>query len=236
MPSERRLRCHIGHHDGIHPVRQPGAAAAVYANPAGLDGDHYGIWNSPRGIGTALCMPLVGYLGKGGAHWMLIFAFALRGRLLLRLCADDARLGTWDIFWIQIVQGFALGFPLCAADHADSPRFSRRRYGTSLYNTMRNIGWNCRRLVCDHAHDAASFTSKSSAIRSRPSSAMGQQAFARLTLPGAAGIRSCDGGAQGRTLVLSAARAAGGPGTAMRTPSISWGFSSRPTSRCHCCV
>ena len=36
-----------------------------------------GIWNSPRGIGTALCMPVVGYLlGKGwDARWMLIFGF-----------------------------------------------------------------------------------------------------------------------------------------------------------------
>ena len=40
-----------------------------------------GLWTSPRGIGTALLMPLVGYLlGKTwDARWMLMFGFAMTG-------------------------------------------------------------------------------------------------------------------------------------------------------------
>ena len=52
-----------------------------------------GIWNSPRGVGTALCMPSVGFLlGKGwDARWLLIVGIRHRGPLLLRLCAHDPR-------------------------------------------------------------------------------------------------------------------------------------------------
>ena len=40
-----------------------------------------GLWNSPRGVGTALCMPLVAYLlGKGwDARWMLVSGFTVAG-------------------------------------------------------------------------------------------------------------------------------------------------------------
>ena len=103
-----------------------------------------GLWNSPRGIGTALCMPIVGYLlGRGwDARWMLIFAFALAGTCFFGYAHMTLDSGTWDIFWIQIVQGFGLGFlfvPLTTLTMSPVPK-AETSYGTSLYNTMRNIG------------------------------------------------------------------------------------------------
>ena len=103
-----------------------------------------GLWNSPRGVGTALCMPLVAYLlGKGwDARWMLVSGFAVAGVTFFGFARMTLQSGTWDIFWLQIVQGFGLGFlfvplttltmsPILKADTG---------YATSLYNTMRNIG------------------------------------------------------------------------------------------------
>ena len=89
-------------------------------------------------------MPLVGYLlGKGwDARWMLIFAFALAGVCFFGYARMTLDSGTWDIFWIQIVQGFALGFlfvPLTTLTMSPIPK-AETSYGTSLYNTMRNIG------------------------------------------------------------------------------------------------
>jgi len=103
-----------------------------------------GLWNSPRGVGTALCMPLVAYLlGKGwDARWMLVSGFTVAGLTFFGFARMTLQSGTWDIFWLQIVQGFGLGFlfvplttltmsPILKADTG---------YATSLYNTMRNIG------------------------------------------------------------------------------------------------
>ena len=87
------FRCRIGHHDGLHSLRQPGAPAAVYANPAGMDGDDRGYleqspWSrycavhayrglpSGQGVGRALDADLRIRTGQP---------------LLLRLCAHDAR-------------------------------------------------------------------------------------------------------------------------------------------------
>jgi len=103
-----------------------------------------GIWNSPRGVGTALCMPLVAFLlGRGwDARRLLIAGFAITGVCFFSYARMTLDSGTWDIFWIQIVQGFALGFlfvPMATLTMSPIPK-AETGYATSLFNTMRNIG------------------------------------------------------------------------------------------------
>ncbi len=103
-----------------------------------------GIWNSPRGVGTALCMPLVAWLlGRGwDARRMLVVGFLAAGITFFGYARMTLQSGTWDIFLLQITQGFALGFlfvPLTTLTMSSIPK-AETSYATSLYNTMRNIG------------------------------------------------------------------------------------------------
>ncbi len=103
-----------------------------------------GIWNSPRGIGTAVCMPLVGYLlGRGwDGRWMLVFGFTVAGFGFFGYSHMSLQSGTWDIFWYQITQGVGMAFlfvPLTTLTMSPIPK-QETGYGTSIYNTMRNIG------------------------------------------------------------------------------------------------
>jgi MFS transporter, DHA2 family, multidrug resistance protein len=103
-----------------------------------------GIWTSPRGIATAIGMPLVGYLlGKGwDGRWMLAFGFGVAGLAFFGYSHMTLQSGTWDIFWYQLNQGFAMGFlfvPLTTLTMSPIPK-EETGYATSLYSVMRNIG------------------------------------------------------------------------------------------------
>ncbi|MFY9912515.1 MAG: DHA2 family efflux MFS transporter permease subunit [Candidatus Sulfotelmatobacter sp.] len=103
-----------------------------------------GLWTSPRGIATALCMPLVGYLlGKGwDERWMLAFGFAVAGLAFFGYSHMSLESGTWDIFWYQANQGFDMAFlfvPLTTLTMEPIPQ-EETGYATSLYSVMRNIG------------------------------------------------------------------------------------------------
>jgi len=103
-----------------------------------------GLWTSPRGIGTALCMPLVGYLL--GKRWdgrkMIVFGFVVASMAFLGYSHMDLESGTWDIFLHQINQGVGMAFvfvPLTTLTMDPIPR-TEMGYATSLYSVMRNIG------------------------------------------------------------------------------------------------
>ncbi len=103
-----------------------------------------GIWTSPRGIGTALCMPLVGYLldKRWGARGMLAFGFAVAGLAFFGYSHMTLDSGTWDIFSDQIIQGIGMSclfVPLTTVTMDPIPQ-QEIGYATSLFSVMRNIG------------------------------------------------------------------------------------------------
>jgi hypothetical protein len=70
------------------------------------------IWTSPRGIVTALCMPLVGYLlGMGSdGRWMRAFGFGVAGIAFFGYSHMTLQSGNWDILWYHVNQGMGMSF------------------------------------------------------------------------------------------------------------------------------
>jgi len=103
-----------------------------------------GLWMSPRGIATAIGMPLVGYLlGKGwDGRWMLALGFGVAGLAFFGFSHMTLQSGTWDIFWYLVNQGMGMSFlfvPLTTLTMGPIPK-EETGYATSLYSVMRNIG------------------------------------------------------------------------------------------------
>jgi DHA2 family multidrug resistance protein len=146
-----------------------------------------GLWTSPRGIGTALCMPLVGYLlGKGwDGRWMLAFGFVLGGVSLLGFSHMTLQSGTWDILVWQLSQGIGMSFvfvPLTTLAMDPIPK-RETGYATALYSVTRNIGssvgisfvttWLARRAQFNQSVLGAHVTPYDSAARQMLSQAQG---------------------------------------------------------------
>jgi len=103
-----------------------------------------GIWTSPRGFGTALCMPLVGYLLAKGwdGRKMVFFGFVVASMAFFGYSHMNLQSGTWDIFLHQINQGMGMAFvfvPLTTLAMEPIPK-PETGYATSLYSVVRNVG------------------------------------------------------------------------------------------------
>jgi DHA2 family multidrug resistance protein len=98
---------------------------------------------APRGMGSLMMMPMVGYLtGQMDPRKLLAMGLIVGGLTLLWLGDLNMRAGYWDIFWPQFLQGagMALMFvPLTTVSMATIPT-ERMGYATSLFNLMRNLG------------------------------------------------------------------------------------------------
>ncbi len=103
-----------------------------------------GLWTSPRAVGTAVCMPLVGFLlGKAwDSRWILAFGFALCGLSLFGFSHMSLQSGTWDIMLWLVLQGVGMScifVPLTTLTMDPIPKHVTG-YATSLYSVVRNIG------------------------------------------------------------------------------------------------
>jgi len=98
---------------------------------------------APRGIGSFLGMPLIGYLiAKVDSRRLVAGGLIAGGLTLLWLGRLNLNAGYWDIFWPQFFQGLGLSMVFVPLTTISMDPIPRERMGnaTSLFNLMRNIG------------------------------------------------------------------------------------------------
>ena len=98
---------------------------------------------APRGIGSLLMMPTVGFLtGHVDARKLLAIGLTVGGVTLIWLGQLNLNAGYWDLFWPQFLQGAGMALlfvPLTTVSMATIPQ-QKMGYATSMFNLMRNIG------------------------------------------------------------------------------------------------
>ncbi len=102
-----------------------------------------GIVMGPRGLGTMVCMFIVGRLiGKVDTRWLLLAGLLVTAWAMEDMAGWTPDVSQWTIITTGFIQGAGLGFlfvPLTTITFATlAPE--KRAEGTGLYNLSRNIG------------------------------------------------------------------------------------------------
>ncbi|MSO56789.1 MAG: DHA2 family efflux MFS transporter permease subunit [Acidobacteria bacterium] len=98
---------------------------------------------APRGIGSFLGMPAVGFLiAKLDSRKLVATGLVVGGITLIWLGHLNLNAGYWDIFWPQFFQGLGLSMVFVPLTTISMDPIPRERMGnaTSLFNLMRNLG------------------------------------------------------------------------------------------------
>jgi DHA2 family multidrug resistance protein len=98
---------------------------------------------APRGIGSFLGMPVVGFLiAKVDSRRLVAGGLIVGGFTLLWLGRLNLAAGYWDIFWPQFLQGLGLSMVFVPLTTISMDPIPKERMGnaTSLFNLMRNLG------------------------------------------------------------------------------------------------
>src|SRR5437773_2096804 len=102
-----------------------------------------GIAMAPRGMGSFIAMPIVGFLtAKVDPRKLLCIGLGGGAITLFMLGSLNLQVGYWDIFWPQFFQGLTMGLifvPLTTITMSLIPR-EEMGNATSLFNLMRNLG------------------------------------------------------------------------------------------------
>lgn len=102
-----------------------------------------GIAMAPRGIGSFIAMPLVGFATDRVDPRKLVGAGLIVGAYtLFWLSWLNLDAGYWDLFWPQFLQGLSLGLLFVPLTAVTMGGISREKMGNaaSLFNLMRNVG------------------------------------------------------------------------------------------------
>lgn len=102
-----------------------------------------GLTMSPGGIGTLVCMPLVGYMvGRFDSRYLIIFGLLLLSTSLFMMSHFNLNISFWQAAIPRIVLGVGLAFLFVPLSTVTFAFISRERTGTAtgLFNLLRNIG------------------------------------------------------------------------------------------------
>ena len=102
-----------------------------------------GIALSPRGMGSFIAMPIVGFLlAKGDPRKFLGAGLLISAWTMYALSRLNLEAGYWDFFWPQFIQGISLGLLFVPLTTITMGRIAREDMGnaTSIFNLMRNLG------------------------------------------------------------------------------------------------
>ena len=98
---------------------------------------------APRGLGSIIGMPVVGFIvGKVDARKLVAGGLTVGALTLFWLGQLNLNTGYWDVFWPQFVQGIGLSLIFVPLTTISMDAIPRERMGnaTSLFNLMRNLG------------------------------------------------------------------------------------------------
>jgi MFS transporter, DHA2 family, multidrug resistance protein len=98
---------------------------------------------APRGIGSMLFMPVVGFLmNRVGARTFLTAGILISAFTLFWFGYLDTNAGYWDFFWPQFIQGISMSMVFVPMTTIAMDAIPREEMGnaTSIFNLMRNIG------------------------------------------------------------------------------------------------
>jgi DHA2 family multidrug resistance protein len=98
---------------------------------------------APRGLGSFLGMPAVGFLiAKLDSRRLVAGGLIAAGLTLIWLGHLNLNAGYWDIFWPQFLQGLGMSMVFVPLTTISMDPIPRERMGnaTSLFNLMRNLG------------------------------------------------------------------------------------------------
>src|SRR6516165_6131578 len=102
-----------------------------------------GIAMAPRGLGSFIAMPAVGFLtAKFDPRKLLVIGLLAGALTLFMLGSLNLQVGYWDIFWPQFFQGLSMGLIFVPLTTVTMSLIAREEMGnaTSLFNLMRNMG------------------------------------------------------------------------------------------------
>jgi DHA2 family multidrug resistance protein len=104
-----------------------------------------GFWTSPRGIASAVCMPIVGYMlsqRRIDPRWMVVCGCVIASMAFFGYAGMNLNSGTWDILVHQLNQGIGQNLIFVPLTIIVMSPISKEdtAYATSLYSVMRNIG------------------------------------------------------------------------------------------------
>lgn len=112
-------------------------------NLLGYSAMQSGMAMSPGGIGTLICMPVVGFLvGRRDARYMIVFGIIMMSLSMFMMARYNLQISFWNAAIPRIVMGVGLAFlfvPIATITFAFTPR-EQTGIATGIFNLLRNLG------------------------------------------------------------------------------------------------